>query len=334
MPINKSRLSLILGLVLVGAMSGADVVLAQDKKKKPLKSKQETIAKLVDLARRMRATGRYDGAVAAYLKAKDLAVTKDLKKGLVAECGEVLVFQKKYKKALQIYSQTRQSDLQIRLLIKLKFFRRAVSTARLYNNTRLEGDAFMGLGQFKEALKVYRMGNHRVGEARALIYMGFKEKGVKILIAERRHAKAAEVYKTLKKPDLAKTQWQLAKAQYEKRLVKLINEIRKFRAELDPDKRKTMKLRPLTDVSRRILRLKLARRYRLCAMSYEDLGTSQENLGNRSSTKKLLSQSIKFHKMYKTTFTDNGKDQFGVDRINQSDFLTKIGALQKRIDAP
>ncbi|MDF1665321.1 MAG: hypothetical protein P1V97_26405 [Planctomycetota bacterium] len=334
MPNNKSRLFLSLSITLICAASGGQTVYAQDKKKKPLKSKQETITKLVDLARRMRATGRYDGAVAAYLKAKDLAVTKDLKQGLVAECGEVLVFQKKFKKALQIYSQTRQSELEIRLLIKLKFFRRAISTARLYNKTRLEGDAFMGLGQFKEALKVYRMGNHRVGEARALIFMGFKDKGVKIFIAERRHAQAAEVYKTLKKPDLAKTQWQLAKAQYEKRLVKLINEIRKFRAELDPDKRKSMKLRPLTDFSRRILRLKLARRYRLCASSYEDLAKTQENLGNRGSTKKLLSQAIKFLKMYKTTFTDNGKDQFGVDRITQSDFLTRIGALQKRVEAP
>ena len=327
---NCLLLSLALGITVIAP----GVVFAQDKKKKPLKSKQETITKLVDLARRMRATGRYDGAVAAYLKAKDLAVTKDLKKGLVAECGEVLEFQKKYKKALQIYSQTRQPDLEIRLLIKLKFFRRAISTARLYNKTRLEGDAFMGLGQFKEALKVYRMGNHRVGEARALIFMGFKDKGVKILVAERRHAQAAEVYAKLKQSDLAKTQWLLAKAQYEKRLVKLINEIRKYRAELTPAKRQKMKLRPLTDLTRRILRLKLARRYRLCAKSYEDLAEAQEKLGNTTSTKKLLSQSIKFLKMYKTTFTDNGKDQFGVDQIAQSDFLTRIGALQKRVEAP
>lgn len=327
---NCLLFSLALGLT----VSAPGVAVAQDKKKKPLKSKQETITKLVDLARRMRATGRYDGAVAAYLKAKDLAVTKDLKKGLVAECGEVLEFQKKYKKALQIYSQTRQPDLEIRLLIKLKFFRRAISTARLYNKTRLEGDAFMGLGQFKEALKVYRMGNHRVGEARALIFMGFKDKGVKILVAERRHAQAAEVYAKLKQPDLAKTQWLLAKAQYEKRLVKLINEIRKYRAELTPAKRQKMKLRPLTDLTRRILRLKLARRYRLCAKSYEDLAEAQEKLGNTSSTKKLLTQSIKFLKMYKSTFTDNGKDQFGVDQIAQSDFLTRMGALQKRVDAP
>ena len=328
------RSASILILALSATLSITPKTWAQDKKKKPLKSKQETITKLVDLARRLRATGRYDGAVAAYLKAKDLAVTKDLKRGLVAECGQVLVFQKKYKKALQIYSQTRQSDLEIRLLMKLKFFRRAISTARLYNKTKLEGDCFMALGQFKEALKVFRMGNHRVGEGRALYRLKFADKGVKILVSERRHAEAAVIYGAIKKPDLAKTQWLLAKAQYEKRLVKLINDIRKFRGELDPDKRKKRKLRPLTDLSRRILRLKLARRYRLCAESYEDLATSQEKLGNTTSTKKLITQAIKFHKLYKTTYTDNGKDQFGVDRINQSDFLTHMGTLQKKIESP
>jgi tetratricopeptide (TPR) repeat protein len=308
---------------------------SQDKKpKKRLQSKQEKVAKLVDLARQLRATGRYDGAVASYLKAKEISVTKDLKKGIVTECGEVLVFQKKYKKALRMYSQARLSKLELKLLMTLKLYRRAVATARLYNVPRLEGDALMALGQAKEALKVYRLGKYRAGEARALIRLGFKEQAIKILAAEKRHEESAQLYEIMKKPDLAKTQWQLAKALYEKRLVKLINDIRQYRSELDPDKRKKLRMSELTGNKRRILRLKLARRYRLCARGYEDLATVQEALGQLNATKKLLSQTIKFLNLYKTAFTDNGKDQFGVDRINQSDFLTRIGSLQKKIQTP
>jgi tetratricopeptide (TPR) repeat protein len=319
------------GAILASFM--VQLALAQDRgKKAALQSSQEKVGKLVDLARRLRATGRYDGAVAAYLKAKDISVTKNLKRGIVTECGEVLEFQKKYKKALQIYSQARLSGLELRLLIKLKFYRRGISTARLYNQTRYEGDCFMALGQFKEALKVYRLGHNRKGEAKALIKMKFPEKGVQILIEVKQFEDAAKVYQTLKKPNLAKTQWQLAKGVYEKRLIKLVNDIRLYRSELDPAKRKKRKLSELTDFTRRVLRLKLARRYRLCADSYEDLANAQEALGNRSSTKKLLQGSIKFYKLYQKSFTDDGKDQFGVDRINQSDFLIRIGKIQKRVD--
>lgn len=296
--------------------------------KLPKRPKIEDCKKLIDLARKARSLGKYDAAVAIYRRASDIAPSKKLSQSIWNEAGGVMELQKKYKKALRIYSQNRLGKQEVLLCMKLKLYKKALATAKLYNLTKYEGRVLLKLGKSTEALKVFRLGLHRYDEAKALQSLKFPAKAADIFEAIKSYRAAAEAYALAKNRSKSVAMWKKTKSLYEKSLVRRINDIRKMRKAY-AEKRKASSKQYDDDL--RILRLKLAQTYKKAADTYEKLAAAERALGNKGLSKKFLKQVLNFLRLYYSAFTDNKKDKYGVDTLNSSGYLERVGALKKQV---
>jgi hypothetical protein len=186
-------------------------------------------------------------------------------------------------------------------------------------------------GQPKEALKVFRLGEERYGEARALFALGFGGKAAIVFATLGKHGEAATSFASVGQPGSAREQWMLGKARAEKRLVRLINEIRLLRRTADPRRRSEARLPELSAERARILRIRLAALYKASADSYEELAKVQQALDDNITAQKLRQQLLKFLELYRVAYTDSGRDRFGVDRLERSGFKDIVTAIEKSL---
>lgn len=299
----------------------------------PKEPRIERFRKLLDLARRTRAKGKYDAAVAAYVYAHKFAPSRELGRSLMREAGRVLEIQQKYVKALRLYGQNRLEKEELLLLMKTRQYKKAFHMAKLMGRTEYEGEILLAYGKPKKALEVFRLGDNRWGEARALFALGFPGQSADIFASIKRHREAAESYQAAGKMDLARQQWRQQSTAQEQRLIVHVNKIRELRRRLDPEGRRKLGLGDLDAEEQRILRLRLSRLYKKTAKVYQEFAYAQERLGSEALALKLRKQELRFLQLYVETFTDRGRDQFGLD-VCASDGTTARVEELKKLTAP
>jgi tetratricopeptide (TPR) repeat protein len=297
----------------------------------PAEPKIVLCQKFLDLARRMRSKGKYDVAVAAYREARNNATTKEIEVGVVLEMGEVLEVQEKYKKALENYSQVRAKKAEIELCDRLELYQRGLEAARFYGDVAAEGRMLLGLRSYKDALKAFQKSGDRFGEAKALQALGFKDKAAAVYASCGQHAEAGKVLLQLERKEEAAREFDEARKEYEKEIIRLVNDIRALRAKQDPARRAELKLPPLDEQAARTLRLRLARLYMASADTYENLADVHGRLGNIGERKKLLETIIRFLQLHREAITDEEKDQFGIDRLKKTNFFERVGKLRAEL---